>query len=146
MFNKNNINFSYDNEKTICTINYDNYTAIGIAKCHPDDLDMQNKNTGCEIALHKAMIQLYYYQKRALKNKLSALNQLYYSMKHSKHFNPKSYENKMLQRQINLIKMDLDTIKELITTTKENLKEYIQLKDDFYIAIRKNRIKKAKNQ
>jgi hypothetical protein len=49
----------------------------------------------------------------------------------------------MLQRQINLIKTDLDTIKEMIVETQNSLKEYIKLKDDFYVAIRKNRVKKS---
>lgn len=145
MINSKNIEFSYENETTTCSINYEGYTAIGVAKCHPDDFDMQNNNTGCEIAFRRAVIQLYYYQKRTIKNRLAALDQLYYSMKHSSHFNKDSYENQMLQRQRYITKMDLITIKEMIVTEKEKLKEYIQKKDDFYVSIRRNRAKKANN-
>ena len=138
-----NIRFNYNNGVTECYIQYNNYVAFGVAKCHPEDADMQNENTGCEIAMRRATIMLYKHHRDMLKSQLQALNQLYYSMNKSKRFNPKSYENVMLQRQINLIKTDLDTIKEMIIETQNSLKEYIQLKDDFYVAIRKNRVKKS---
>lgn len=138
-----NIRFSYNNGITECYIQYDNYVAYGAAKCHPEDSDMQNENTGCEIAMRRATIMLYKHHRDMLKSQLQALNQLYYSMNKSKRFNPNSYENIMLQRQINLIKTDLDTIKEMIVETQNSLKEYIKLKDDFYVAIRKNRAKKS---
>lgn len=138
-----NVRFNYENGITECYIEYDNYIALGIAKCHPDDADMQNENTGCEIALRRATIMLYRHYRDLLKAQLQALNQLYYSMNKSKRFNPDSYENIMLQRQINIIKTDLDTIKEMIIETQKSLQEYIRLKNDFYIAIRKNRAKKS---
>lgn len=125
-----------------CILIYDQKQFVGVAKCHPDDKDMMNANTGYEIATRRASIQAYRYHRDMLKSQLEALNQLYYSMNKSKRFNPKSYENIMLQRQINLIKTDLDTIKEMLVETQNNLKEYIKLKDDFYVAIRKNRAKK----
>lgn len=138
-----NIRFSYNDGVTECYIQYNNYVAVGIARCHPEDSDMQNENTGCEIAMRRATIMLYKHHRDMLKSQLQALNQLYYSMNKSKRFNPNSYENIMLQRQINLIKTDLDTIKEMIIETQNSLKEYIKLKDDFYVAIRKNRAKKS---
>jgi hypothetical protein len=45
----------------------------------------------------------------------------------------------MLQRQIRFLKEDLAAVNELLATLQENLREYIQKKDDFYKAIRKNR-------
>ena len=75
---------------------------------------------------------------------LKALKQAYYSMNQSKKFNPKSYENKMLQRQIRQIEFDLDTIRDMLATEEQNLREYIQEKDKFYKRIRHNR-EKAKN-
>ena len=50
----------------------------------------------------------------------------------------------MLQRQINLIKTDLETTKEMIVEAKENLKTYIKQKDEFYTTIRANRAKRDK--
>lgn len=105
---------------------------------------MKSEKTGCEIAFRRAKIHAMQDYKNELKIKLSALNQLYYSMKHSTHFNEKSYENKMLQRQIRLINLDLDTAKEIIANEQKSLKEYIDAKDSFYKntrARRKNREK-----
>ena len=62
-------------------------------------------------------------------------------MKHSNKFNPKSYENIMLQRQIRIFKFDIDEIKKIIATEKQNLMTYISEKDKFYNKIRKNRDK-----
>lgn len=105
---------------------------------------MKSEKTGCEIAFRRAKIHAMQDYKNELKIKLSALNQLYYSMKHSTHFDEKSYENKMLQRQIRLINLDLDTAKEIITTEQKNLKEYINNKDNFYKNTRARRKNKGK--
>lgn len=139
-----NIRFSYNNGITECYIQYDNYVAYGTAKCHPEDSDMQNENTGCEIAMRRATIMLYKHHRDILKSQLQALNQLYYSMNQSKHFNAKSYENVMLQRQINMIKTDLDTIKEMIVDEQQKLNEYLTEKEKFYQKIRANRNKRNK--
>ena len=47
----------------------------------------------------------------------------------------------MLQRQIRTINFDLATIKEIIASEQQNLKQYIEEKDKFYVKIRKNRNK-----
>jgi hypothetical protein len=60
-------------------------------------------------------------------------------MSHSTQFNPKSYENKMLQRQIRLLEFDLTTAHEMIQYERESLKEYIDKKDDMYKRIRRQR-------
>lgn len=69
---------------------------IGTATCHEDDVDMMSRRTGEEIAFRRARIENLRAVRTDLTTELRALNQLYYSMKHSTHFNPKSYENKML--------------------------------------------------
>ena len=134
--------FIIEDNKTTCILFNNGKKIIGEAYCHPEDADMQNKNTGCEIALRRATIKAYKMYKEELTIRLSALNQLYYSMNRSKHFNSKSYEYGMLRHQIYLIKTDLDTVKELIATEKEKLNEYITLKENFYQTIRANRAKK----
>lgn len=53
-------------------------------------------------------------------------------MKHSTHFNEKSYENKMLQRQIRMINFDLDAVKNFIADKRKFLKDYIDNKDIAY--------------
>ena len=122
-----------------CYLTYKGIIFYGEAKCHPDDYDMCSEKTGCEIALNRAYIKLLKHYRNTLKERLAALNQLYYSINKSNKFNEKSYENKMLQRQIRLIEFDLETIKELIAEEQIKLKEYINSKDAFYKTVRKNR-------
>ena len=102
---------------------------------------MVTEKVGCEIALRRATILLLKSRKVELQGGYNALRQLYYSMKHSKKFNPKSYENIMLQRQMRLIKFDLDTINKMIANERQKLNEYITEKDKFYQQIRKRREK-----
>ena len=144
--NNKNVEFHYDKIGVAsCTIKYDGKTFTAYARCHPEDSDMMNEYTGCNIAYRRAAIILYRYRRDELKQSLKALNQLYYTMRHSKKFNEKSYENIMLQRQINLIKDDLATIKELLINERQNLIEYINSKDEFYKSIRANRKTKGSN-
>lgn len=112
---------------------------FGEAHCHTDDQDMMSQKTGEEIALRRAEIHALQGYKAELRIRLSALNQLYYSMKHSTHFNENSYENKMLQRQLSLIKSDLEIINEIILTKQKALKIFIDEKDNFYKKIRSKR-------
>ena len=98
---------------------------------------MESPIVGCEIAGKKVLIKALKEYKRELKIGLASLEQLYYSMNRSKHFNEKSYENKMLQSQIQLFKNDLATISKEIAEREQELKEYIKIKDDLYKKLRK---------
>lgn len=116
---------------------------IGTAKCHPDDLDFSNELTGGVIASRRAMLKYLQSIKRdILQPELNALKQLYYSMNQSKKFNPKSYENIMLQRQIRLKEEDLATIEEELVRLKQDLKLFIATKDATYKKLRENRAKR----
>lgn len=127
------------NKVALCVIYDGQNTYYGQARCHEKDMDMCSEKTGCEIAFRRARIKYLQYYRDTLKTQIKALNQLYYSMKHSKKFNPKSYENKMLQRQIRLTNLDLDTVKEMLTTEQQELKAYLDKKDIFYNRIRNKR-------
>lgn len=124
-----------------CTLTdtYDRqYTGTSI--CHPDDLDMISEKTGCEIAHRRAEIMMLKgYVKNELKPRLRALKQLYYSMNRSQYFNEKSYENKMLQSQIRVIKNELDTTNEIIAELEYDLGRYLDEKEEFYKKIRRHR-------
>lgn len=140
---KNEPIFNWDEETSVasCILSDGNKVFTGFAQCHPDDIDMSSEKTGCEIALRRAKINALRGYRDELKTKLSALNQLYYSMNASKRFNEKSYENKMLQRQIRQINFDLATTKEMIAGEKLSLRAYIKSKDVFYTQTRKRRQK-----
>jgi hypothetical protein len=122
--------WSEDTGTAFATIFYKNYTFTGEACCHPDDKDMMSKLTGQTIAEYRATIKyLRFIRDCELQPQLKALKQLYYSMKHSKYFNPKSYEAKMLYRQINILKDDLKENKYLIDFTKKELEAYLTTKE-----------------
>ena len=113
-----------------CTLFYKNYEFTGVANCHPDDQDMMSKLTGQTIAEYRATIKyLRFIRDCELQPRLKALKQLYYSMNHSKYFDPKSYEAKMLYRQINILKEDLKENKYLIDFTKQELETYLITKE-----------------
>ena len=113
-----------------CTLFYKNYEFTGVANCHPDDQDMMSKLTGQTIAEMRATLKyLRFIRDCELQPQLKALKQLYYSMNHSKYFDPKSYEAKMLYRQMNLLKEDLKENKYLIYLTKSQLEAYLTTKE-----------------
>jgi hypothetical protein len=139
MIKKNQPIFEWDEEsgKALCILTDGNDTFIGTASCAEADEDMKSEKTGCTIALYRAEIQYYrHIRDHILKPSLGALNQLYYSINKSKRFNEKSYENKMLCRQISQKETDLDTINEMITTTQQNLKTYLDEKEKLFKRLR----------
>lgn len=138
--------FNWDEETGIasCILSDGEKVYTGFAHCHPDDEDMKGQKTGCEIAFRRAKINALRGYRDELKTQLKALNQLFYSINKSKKFNPKSYENRMLQRQIRMINFDLTTTKEMIANEELNLRAYIKSKDVFYTQTRKRR-QKANN-
>ena len=138
MKNKTKIEWFEESGLALCTIadSYDR-TYHAEAFCHSNDQDMKSEKTGCEIANRRAEIMvLKGYVKNELKPRLRALKQLYYSMNRSKYFNEKSYENKMLQSQIRVIKNELDTTNQIIAELEYDLSRYLDEKDKFYKKIR----------
>ena len=124
-----------------CIITDDNHnTFYGIAHCHPEDEDMCSEKTGCEIAFRRAFLNaLRYYRDTSFKVKYDTLNHFYNLINHSKHFNEQSYEVKMLKRQLCMAKDDLNSVRELIRGTQEELRNYITQKEQFYKKIRSYR-------
>ena len=99
-----------------------------------------SEKVGFEIALNRAIIKsLVFERENRIKPSLKALKQLYYSMKHSKNFNKKSYEAKMLWGQIQNWQFDLDTINEIIDRNRKILTDYINTKEALYQNIRNKR-------
>jgi hypothetical protein len=121
-----------------CKGKYRDY--VGVAHVHPDDNDMKSQLVGIQIAEQRLQIEILKdYIHSELEPGLAALKQLYFSMKHSSHFSPRSYEAKMLYKQIKLKEEDLADAKELLRNVKSALKHYIDIKEKNYQAIRKKR-------
>ena len=114
----------------------------GQAKCHPDDMDMMSEYTGLAIAQIRATLKYYrHLRDNELVPQIKTIKQLYYAMNRSKKFNPKSYENIMLQRHLQNLENDLTVVKEIIATLTKQLSVFIQEKDKFYNKIRAQRQK-----
>lgn len=132
--------YTWDEEtgKAECFIEYANQTFSAEAHCHPDDKDMKSKLMGQNIAETRAVILLMkHIRDNELRPQLTVLNQFYYSINKSKQFNPKSYENRMLQRQIRSLTKELNTIKSDLATAKKDLRDYVQRKEKEHDKIRK---------
>ena len=136
--------YTWDGVVATCTITDEaGRTFTGSAYVHEQDMDFASEKTGCTIATSRAAVAyLQSVKKNVLKPQLAALKQLYYSMKHSSRFNPKSYENIMLQRQIAIKEEDIKTVNLEIYKHKAFLKEFIDTKEIFYQNTRKARAKK----
>lgn len=134
--------FTWDAEEGLatCEIPYKDTFFFATAQCHPDDMDMVGEKTGCTIALYRAEIQMLQYIKNyEIKPALGALKHLAATMHNSKRFNPKSYENIMLQRQIRQKQDELNILYDMIDHKKQMLKEYIHDKDECFKHLRFNR-------
>jgi hypothetical protein len=125
-----------------CKIEVQGKKYIGTAICHEHDFDFESEKVGQVIAGTRAQIKMLQdYANNSLVPQLKALMEYYYTIKHSKNYNPKSYESKMLYRRIQFIKNQLTAVKEEINNRKQELKEYIDQKDEFYKKLRANRNK-----
>lgn len=130
-----------DTKLATCKIIINNSIELqGQAICHPDDFDFANEKTGCDIANSRALIKLYkWYKNNEVIPQLKAFQNFYKSIKDSKYFNSKSYENKMLQRQIRSLENELAIVNDFIADEKEMLDDYIEKKDNFYQRVRSMR-------
>ena len=103
-----------------CYIYYRDQVFEGDALCHKDDIKYKSRTVGESLAQYRATrYYLAWVRDNEVLPQLKALNQLYYSMKYSTQFNPKSYEAKMLFRQIRQKKEDIEGIRQLITDLRD---------------------------
>ena len=126
------------------TIYYKNLTFTGKATCHPDDEDMKSQMMGLTIAESRATLNyLRHVRDNDLRPQLKSLKQLMYSMNHSKQYNRKSYEARMLYRHIQMLEEDLKNITEDISRIKYFLWRYMIEKEELHQVLREKR--KAKS-
>lgn len=113
---------------------------IGVAQCHEADRDFMSEKTGCFIAQERAGLQaLRFYRDNEAKPALRVLEHLYSNMRTSKNFNPKSYEAKMLRRQIAVQKDTVTMFNDMIRQSHDYLRQYMSDKEKFYSDTRKHR-------
>ena len=119
---KNCVSTSWDEESGVAlfTIQYKNECFTGTATCCEEDKEFKSEMFGEALAENRAIRkQFAFIRDNETIPELKALNQLYYSMKHSSQFNPKSYEAKMLFQQIKQREEDLKIIKFLIQDLRD---------------------------
>ena len=125
--------FTYDEMSGICgcSIILDDFLqGFGIAQCAEQDRDVISQKTGMHIAERRAQINLLQnYKNRELHPGLKALLHLQGTMVNSKHYNPKSYEAKRLNREIKNLRAEIKDINKAIWIAKQELYEYINIKE-----------------
>ena len=140
-----NPEFFWDEELgyAACSIWHGDKVFIGTANCHPEDADMKSEKTGSEIAYHRAVIAAARNQLQNVQIELKGMKHLLATMEQSTRFNSKSYEAKRIYSHINFLNENIDTLKEIITSEKEFVLNYISEKEKFYKRIRANRMDNA---
>ena len=132
-----NITYEYNEGSAKCIINYNGLDFIGMAKCHPEDEDMESERVGMTIAETRASIKVIsFIRDYEVKPQLKILNHLYANMRRSKYYSPNSYEAKMLRSQIRVIEKELATINNQIADERKFVKDYIDGKDKLYQRLR----------
>lgn len=128
-------NFYWDADNRVCTcvIGAGDTEFYGTATCHPNDEDMKSVRTGEVISFNRAYIKyLQHIRNTTVTPILKALEDLYKNMATSYRFNENSFEAKQLRKEIAFYKENKRIINEIIASTKEYIKEYIDEKDRFY--------------
>lgn len=135
-----NTTFSYQDGRSVCTIEYKGICFIGDAKCHEQDNDFKSEKTGLQIAEIRANIKLLQFRRDTeIKPQIKILKHLLHNIQSSKYHNPKAYESIMIRKQLKALQADLNEINGIINDEKKYLKDYIDKKDDFYNKIRAKR-------
>ena len=142
MKTKVTFDFNEDNRESICTIRYGNHVCIGKARCHPDDIDMMNNLTGQDIAYKRACIKLAKSEIKEMTMELETLQKFYNRVIQSKKVEEKCYVIYQLKKEINSLKVDLETFKTHKQILENSLKTKIIAKEAFYQQLRKMRGKK----
>lgn len=130
----------WDGEKGVasCIIQYKTTSGvelqgIGIAQCAPQDTEFKSALTGGLIAEYRAEIDLFKkINNYEIKPAITALKHVYCTMRHSKQYDPKSYEAVRLKKELAHLMDEFEENKNSIKELKQNLSKYIQEKDDFY--------------
>ena len=112
-----------------CRIPYNHMEFIGTAQCHPEDEDFKSELIGSEIAYSRACIKVLQAMKTERRAQLHAF----------KEFNPDSFEAKMMRKKMDEISIDIDALKECIECVREDIRNSIDVAENFYQKIRKNR-------
>ena len=130
----NIIGFEYnpDTGMTCCYLEKDGIVTMGTAVCHIDDMEFASERTGGFIAESRANINMLRELRNRTKFSLKPLKHLYSNMRTSKHFNPHSYEAKMIRSQIKALEREIEAYNADIKMEQQYLSDYIKNKELMY--------------
>ena len=131
----------YDKEtgEAVYTITNGIFDFVGKAQCHDNDKDFANEITGMEIASARAYIKTLQFEREMIIAQVNILKHCISTMSLSPKYNKDSYEAKKIRRELYLAEQDLKNIRQDINSWRENIRDYINKKDDIYKRIRRNR-------
>lgn len=145
MINDAKTKFFYDPEThtTTCRRKSHNRFYVGSSRCHPNDYDFESKLVGEHYAYTRSMIQELAEIKKTRFAELKALKHLYNILEQNPRVHYDSIECYTIRRQIMLLERDIADIKALIIETKQDMRDLMAKKDDFYNRVRALRKKEA---
>lgn len=124
--------FRYDQEAGVTICQYeDKYGRLflGTAMCAPEDEDVKSEFTGYSIAEYRAKIDYARTRKIDALMRYEALRDLYYSMQHSSHYNPKSYEARRIKKHYMQALGNLKEARVTYQGLQTGLRNYIDTKE-----------------
>ena len=127
-----NVSFSENKDTGIitCTIEDSGITVTAQAKCHPEDKPYYSTTFGNELAYARAEIK---YCKKFIRNiyapRLQTLIDIHHILYSSDKYNEAS--RRLVRRQIQITRHDIEIAKETIATLKQYVTGYINQKEKF---------------
>lgn len=134
------ITFDYDPKlhRTTCRRLVHNKLYVGTAQCHPHDYDFENKLTGQHYAYTRSMLKEMCDRRDEYRIQLKTLKHLY-NIFEQNCGDCSSSECYYLRKQIQYVQRDIDEMKYLIRSTRNDLRTTISEKDRLYTKLRESR-------
>ena len=147
MLTDTHVKFTYDTDKhlTTCTRNVHNRLYIGHSQCHPHDYDFESKLVGQHYAYTRSMIREMCALRDDYKTQLKMLKHVYNIYEQNDDIAIDSVECKVMRRQMRLLERDIQEMKELISTTRKDLRTTMLEKDKLYDKLRAKRASNSVN-
>ena len=119
-------NYSYNSGHAKATLLLNGRKFIGEAHLHPEDVSIESQRSGYTLAEMRAGIKvLQHHIQNELKPALKALKHLNCCIQQSKSYNPKSYEARMLTRNLRLLDEELQDCKGELNILKDQYHAYL---------------------
>lgn len=115
------------------------YIAVGMARCHPEDRDMMSEKTGLEIAYHRALMNLYKNKVKNLKKERRVHEDIYKTFMSMPNFDKENRYIRVVRHRIYGLKEEIKIYQELINNTRAYINDFIDNKTKFYNLTRANR-------